>query len=285
MGIVMNINFNDIVKQLLPYVVTVLLSFIIASGLYMYLPKTAPIVLDNQQKNIKYNKYQVEKSFKEKIKAVTKPRVVTKSKSYQLINNIILKAIFALPNNKGFITIIEKSSSVMHTLEVNDVFKNYKLKKIYPSYVVFIKSGTEYKLTMIDSKEKGRYTIEKQQAQIIEQSKLVEDISKNEDGYVLKKSLLNKYTENFDNIWKEIAIKEIEKDGVIDGFKIGNLSKKSIFKKLGLKIGDIIKSVNNISLTSYEQAFKIYADIESMDNLHMVLIRNNKQMELDYEIK
>jgi general secretion pathway protein C len=126
-----------------------------------------------------------------------------------------------------------------------------------------------------------KYTVEK-----VDLKKSIKDeINKVDSGYILKKSIINKYTKNFDNIWKEIAIKEIKKDGKIDGFKIGNLSSKSVFKKLGLKIGDIIKSVNNITLTSYAQAFKIYENMDNITNLHIVLERNNKQMELDYEIK
>ncbi len=274
----MNINFNDIVKQLLPYLITILIAFTIASGLYIILPKTAPIVVDNKQNNIKYNRYHVEMSFKEKAIAAKKKDVISKPKAYQLINNIILKAIFSMPNNKGFITIVEKSSSVLHTLEVDDVFKNYKLKEIYANYAIFVKDDNRYKLSMDD---KTKYSIEKVKTK--EEPK--GDIEKREDSYILKRKLLKKYTNNFDNIWKEIAIKEIKKDGKIDGFRVGNLSNKSIFKKLGLKIGDIIKSVNNITLNSYEQAFKIYEDMESVDSLHMVLIRNNKEMEFDYEIK
>jgi general secretion pathway protein C len=283
MGIVMNINFNNMIKQSLVYISTILIAFIISSVLYIYLPKTAPIVIDDQKKPLKYNKYQVKKSFKEKQnKIIKKAAVVRKTKEYQLINNIILKAIFALSNNKGFIMIAEKSSSVSHTLKVGDVFKNYKLKSIYPSYVIFTKGTNEYKLTMDNEENKStKYTVEK-----VDLKKSIKDeINKVDSGYILKKSIINKYTKNFDNIWKEIAIKEIKKDGKIDGFKIGNLSSKSVFKKLGLKIGDIIKSVNNITLTSYAQAFKIYENMDNITNLHIVLERNNKQMELDYEIK
>jgi type II secretion system protein C len=279
MGIDMNINFNKIISFSLPFLITILVAFIISSGLYLYLPKTAPIIIENNNKAIDYNKYQVYKSFKEKQKKVVKKKpVVKKRKEYILLNNITLKAIYALGNNRGFIKIIEKSTSITHSLKIGDTFKNkYKLKTIYPSFIIFEKNGLEYKVLMDDENIKSKYknTIKT----------TANEIKKDDDGYILKKALLNRYLKNLDKIWQEISIKEIKKDGKISGFKINSLSSRSIFKKLGLKKDDIIISVNNIILTSYAQAFKIYKNMNKTTNLNIIIIRNGKEMELDYEIK
>jgi general secretion pathway protein C len=284
MDINMNINFNDLIKEILPYIIAMLLAYAISTIIYLFLPKVPPIIIEKPHTELKYNKYFVAKSFTQKLtkKKVFKPKVV-KKKEYQLINNIILKAIYAMSNNRGFITISEKSSSNLHTLSVGDKFKSYILKSIYPTYVIFTKGSNEYKLSMIEATKNREYTITP--VAKVKALKNKEEIIFEDGMYTIDKNLINRYTKDFDQIWREIAITEVEKNGKIEGFLVGNLSKNSIFKKLGLKIGDIIKSVNNIKLKSYSDAFELYKKMNDTNSIHIILIRNNKQMELDYEIK
>ena len=70
----------------------------------------------------------------------------------------------------------------------------------------------------------------------------------------------------------------------IEGFKIERINKDSAFAKLGLKEGDIIKSVNNSVLESYADAFKVYNNMENTKYLNMEILRNNEIVELNYEI-
>ena len=53
---------------------------------------------------------------------------------------------------------------------------------------------------------------------------------------------------------------------------------------MGLKEGDIIKSVNNSVLGSYADAFKVYNDVGNIKYLNIEILRNNELMELSYEI-
>ena len=107
-----------------------------------------------------------------------------------------------------------------------------------------------------------------------------------EDKISVSREYLNLYISNSDKIWREILIKETkDSKGKINGFKVKGLSKKSVFKKLGLKKGDIIKIVNNIELKSYDDAFGIYKKIDKIQDLNIEILRGNTEMELYYEIK
>ena len=87
-----------------------------------------------------------------------------------------------------------------------------------------------------------------------------------------------------DKIWNNIEIIEIKNGEIIDGFKINRVNKDSVFSKIGLKEGDIIKMVNNSVLSSYADAFKIYNNMENSKYINMQILRNNEVMELNYEI-
>jgi general secretion pathway protein C len=88
---------------------------------------------------------------------------------------------------------------------------------------------------------------------------------------------------NMNEIYKNIGIKEIKK-GNKKEFQIAFVRRGSPFAKLGIKRGDIIKSINGQEIDSYGSAFKAYRSIKDADMLNVVVIRNNKKLELEYEI-
>ena len=87
-----------------------------------------------------------------------------------------------------------------------------------------------------------------------------------------------------EQLWKDIAISEVKKGKKIEGFKVTRINKDSKMALLGLQKGDLIVKVNNIALKSYKAAMDIYAKIDKMTTIQIVVIRNNQEKELIYEI-
>ncbi|MEA3352812.1 MAG: hypothetical protein U9Q33_03205 [Campylobacterota bacterium] len=278
----MNINTNDIFKNILPFAVILLISYIISSIVYIYLPKLDDRVKEQKNFNIEYKKYNVSYSMKENQKKKAIRQKVKKVQDYKLMSSVDLKAIYAKSNTQGWIIIASKKSSQTFILSVGESFKNYKLKAVYPKYAIFQKGSKEYRLDMMEKKEKLKFSLIKEDSKTLK-SDTVENPA---DGlFNIKRDTLDRYIQTPSKIWSEISIKEKKTKGKIDGFVINSLSSKSIFKKLGLKKSDIIKKVNNIELKSYSDAFKIYKKIDKVDNLIFTIIRNKEQMEIEYEIR
>ena len=275
----MNININNIMKHLFPFLVIIILGYGLNTILYFFLPKIQINNAKQESYDITYTKYQVYKSMKEKKIVQKKVQKVIK-KEYTLISSIILKAIYSTSSNGGWIIIAERSSSNTHILSVGESFKNYTLKKVFKDYVIFSKNNKEYKLSMLNVKEKVSYTIKQ-----VEDVEIVQDVEELDGGYNIKKELLNSYIKTPSKIWRAISIHEVYKDAKIDGFEIQRIAKNSVFAQLGLQKGDIIKTVNNIVLKSYADAFKIYKQIDKLKNLSMIILRDDTEMELEYEIK
>ena len=104
------------------------------------------------------------------------------------------------------------------------------------------------------------------------------------DHKIIDKSLIDHYAANMDDIYKNIGIKEIKKGGKIEGFSISFVRKGSPFAKLGVKRGDVIKSINGQKIDSYNAAFGVYKNISNIDNLTLVIQRGKEEMELEYEV-
>lgn len=70
-----------------------------------------------------------------------------------------------------------------------------------------------------------------------------------------------------------------------DGFRIINIQPDSIYDQLGLADDDIIKSVNNQSLNSPEQAMGMFNALRHEDTISIDIVRNGSELNYTYEIR
>lgn len=275
----MNIDFNTYLRRYSPYIFTILIAYVLATIVFFFLPKHGVEFIETSENGVTYKKYD---AFYSKVKFVNnKPKITNNTSNRTNIESLskyILKAIYSTTSNSGWIIIEEKSSKKTIILEQSNKLKDYELTKLYKKYVIFERSGKEYKLEL-PKENKLNYQI--QQNTINGQS---ENIVVNEDSVTVKRNYLNTYVKDLDKVWKDIAIDDVRNNGKIEGFKIFNVNENSVFGKLGLKKGDVIKSVNGKEIKSYGDAFKIYNEINKLDYLTFEVMRNEEIMELRYEI-
>ncbi len=105
------------------------------------------------------------------------------------------------------------------------------------------------------------------------------------DTTVIDRSLIQEYTENPDKIWKNIGLYEVKSNGKLDGFKVRFVRRGSPFAKLGLKRGDIIKSINGEPIVDYATPMRMLRSADTIDDLSITVERNHEEQELKYEVK
>lgn len=67
-------------------------------------------------------------------------------------------------------------------------------------------------------------------------------------------------------------------DGKTTGFRIFAIAKDSLFDKIQLMNGDVIKNVNGINLEDSSQGFKIYEAFQDENNITLQIQRNNETL-------
>jgi general secretion pathway protein C len=289
-SIKLNINYNAIFKATIPFVFIGVSAYSIATLAYIYLPKEKPQTIEKSSDILEYKRYDVKDAFVKKVvkKVTPKKKATPKKKEYQFLSNITLLAIYDMGNNSGFVTVQERGKLTTEVLGIGDEAKGYRLDKVFAKYAIFTKNSKEYRLSLNADNKKLNYEIveDKKQARKQEAQDSHDGIKKlGDDKIAVKRSHVNSYIKDVDKIWKDINIKENMSGGKIDGFKINNIRKGSDFEKLGLRRNDIIKSVNNIELKSYNDAFKLYNKFSKTKMLNIKILRNNKEVEINYEIE
>lgn len=272
----MNIDFNKLLQNSKPFLYVILISYFINIILFFYLPKSGATFLKDSSSNLEYKKYGFysnskkinanEKSFEQKN---DKPNI-------QSLSKYDLKGIYSTIDNKGWIIIEEKTTAnSSYVLSQGEQIDGYTLFKLFKDYVIFQKDKKEYKLEIVDKDISS-----------LDSSKNVikEDIVVKNNGAVVSRDYLNSYITNLDKIWNNITISEVKNEDRIDGFKIDKVNKDSAFSKLGLKEGDVIKTVNNIQMNSHAEALKVFSEMNNIKNLNIQVLRNNELVEMNYEV-
>ncbi len=213
-----------------------------------------------------YQSYKPSKVFALRGKKVP---IVKKAPVYQL-KNLILQGLYDDPQTPF---IVVEDAKKITLVGLGESFKGYKLIDVRKDRAIFKKSGKQYELLF---KEKAL----QEGAISVAEPEIIQD----DAAVFVKRKEIKHYAKNFDAIWKNIKIKEIIKDKRLKGFEVTWVKKSSLFAKLGLTKGDVITGVNGKTLKSVSQVFKIYNNMDKMDSLKLMILRDNQEKELEYEV-
>ncbi len=184
--------------------------------------------------------------------------------------------------------------TVMHkhktkVLARGEVINGFMLEGAGSNYATFSKNGKHYRVDLIKGKKGSgsgsiRIVTSTVSSGVVTATKVEGEVIDAGDRKIVDRSLLKHYAQNMDDIYKNIGIAEVKENNTLKGFKITFVKRGSPFAKLGVRRGDIIKSINGQEINSYNAAFNVYKNIGNVENLTLVIIRGKEEMELEYEI-
>jgi len=199
------------------------------------------------------------------------------------IKDITLLAIY---KDGETVVVTVKYKGKSKVLGRGEKINGFTLEDAGRTYALFSKKGKTYEISLKPlSKSNGsistvRSASPSQTDRTVESDGIVDA----GDRKIVDRALIDRYTHNIDDIYKNIGVQEVKgKDG-IEGFKVTFVKRKSPFAQLGLKRGDIITAINGEPLNSYSAALNIYSHMKEIQNLTLTIKRRNQEMELEYEI-
>lgn len=186
---------------------------------------------------------------------------------------------------------------------VGDSIGPAEVTNIYRNRVILKHNGAEEMLIAFESLEEitGEREQADQQEQVAEThsapsisprktprdeyARIGEKIAQNH--WVVKRSDVQDIVNNASQLLTQIRIIPHFQGGDLnnpDGFQVANIVPRTFFDKMGLKSGDIIKSVNGESVNSPESAFEAYQRLKNESRIQVNLIRAGKEVNLKYDI-
>jgi type II secretion system protein C len=106
-----------------------------------------------------------------------------------------------------------------------------------------------------------------------------------ENKFVVKRAEIDSQMANFNSLITQArAVPEMQ-GGEMVGFRLMQIQPGSFYEKIGLKVGDIITSSSGQKITDVNKAFEMLKDLKHMNSLDLGILRNGKEVNLNYDIQ
>ena len=102
------------------------------------------------------------------------------------------------------------------------------------------------------------------------------------NSYRLSRDDLTRATANLNSLASEARIVPDKKEG---GFKIFSIKPDSIWQKIGIQNGDVVKSINGIELSSPDKALEAYGRLRNANRLSLDVVRRGKRETMEYSVE
>ncbi|NOY27622.1 MAG: PDZ domain-containing protein, partial [Oligoflexia bacterium] len=104
--------------------------------------------------------------------------------------------------------------------------------------------------------------------------------------FIVDADLIEEAMKNPEKLASQIRVSpHKDASGTIDGYRLSGIRRNSLFKKLGIKNGDVVHAVNGQSLTSMSSAMSAYESLQNDKNFSFDVTRRNKRNTYEYEIR
>lgn len=116
--------------------------------------------------------------------------------------------------------------------------------------------------------------------------KIEEGIKKvGKDRYEIDREMLNEQLENMETLTRQARVIPHYRDGKPQGFKIVGVRPGSLLSQLGVRSGDVLKSVSGEEIDSPNKALELLERLKTTGNVPIEIDRRGQPVTLEYDIK
>ena len=162
--------------------------------------------------------------------------------------------------------------------------ENVKLSMIMKDRVVLSVSGKEENLLLQERSAGSTATASRSSSSSASRTTSSSSTRRSTVSISLSRSQVNNALENLTELAGQINIQPYSEDGT-EGLKLSSIKPNSIFRRMGLRNGDVLTAVDGSQLTSVDQAYKLYEDLKSSDTASVDILRNGRERTYQYRIR
>lgn len=192
--------------------------------------------------------------------------------------NIVLKGIVVINNSDASSSAIleDKNSGKEHNYVIGDMVEDARLVRVFPTKIVFLRANGQQEIIYLNEDDA---TNDHSFAPLQDWDKVIQKI--NRDHYIIDPQEFVARITSLAQWIDTIGLVTAYKKGTSVGCRIGKIMDQSLSENLGLKTGDIILSVNNISTATTLDRLRIYKMIIALkegESFSYVLQRKTDQL-------
>jgi len=193
-----------------------------------------------------------------------------------------LKLFGTILYDSGNCAIIADNKKKQRLYRVGDSVENAIVKMILREKVILNVNGNDEILKIEKVLSSKKKTIKSSVAKSAKRKSLK---SSKGTKIKVKRSELEKSLNNLNEVFKQVRVRPHFYNGKPDGLTISGIKPQSVFRKLGLKSGDVILGVDGKDIRSVDDALKFYQSLGENANLQLKIKRRGMPRTIDYDIR
>jgi general secretion pathway protein C len=103
--------------------------------------------------------------------------------------------------------------------------------------------------------------------------------------FTIQRSLVDKALANQGSLMKTARVIPHDENGRVVGVKLYGIRRTSLLGRLGVRNGDMLRTINGFDMTSPDTALEAYSVLRSADKLTLAVKRQNNDMTIEYNIE
>ena len=187
------------------------------------------------------------------------------------------------PPINSFAIIYDHDKRRQKLYNLGDTIQDATIKNIYANRVIlqrgeklealFLKRKMEKKSSRASKRSRGT----KKKSGVIRSS--------NRDHYVLDREKVSDMISNVNQFMTQVRVSPHFHEGKPVGYRVSDIKQGSLIEEIGIKNGDIIKSVNGLPIAKPDQAFEAYQQLMEESQITLELQRGRADQVITYELK
>ena len=187
---------------------------------------------------------------------------------------------------KAYAVIEDTQKREQNLYRVGDIIQTATVKSILREKVVLSVNGKDEILAMEDIKQdSGRSSASAYPAGAIRPTPSPGSTAVRSQRVSLRRNMINDAMADVTKLMTEIAIVPHMEDGEPAGLAMSKIKPNSIFRRMGLRNGDILKGVNGQEIRSVDDALKLYENLKEAPNVNVQILRRGQEYNIDYNIR
>lgn len=103
--------------------------------------------------------------------------------------------------------------------------------------------------------------------------------------YEIDEDMLDEQLKNLDELGKQARVVPNYKDGKYEGFKLVGVRPGSLYRSIGIRSGDVVKSINGQDINSPNKAMQLFRKLKNSNDIRLNLDRRGQTKQLKYNIR
>ncbi len=191
--------------------------------------------------------------------------------------DLVLKGILLQKGTDRRLAVIQHANKEEKVYRVGDGIENARVVEIETRRVVLRHRGVNESLSLrVDKLARHEEQVSTQGSRVTGDIKMEFKVEREEFH-----SRLN----DLPSLLKTARTEPYSENDQPAGFRIVDVQKDSVFRQLGLKRDDVLRSVNGLDVNNTKDAFWAYRKLRKEDNFQLAILRDGREVTINYSIQ